>query len=169
MNDVYDYNSDVQNRRKNNLWTDGTVLDQVNHNFVLLAARISTAFVLLLGLPASIRSPQLFGYTVAFLSLVWMYSSPPFRLKERPILDSLSNGLICWLFWACGYVFNGDTSLVFDTMRAARNGWLVFLLASGLHSLAAMLDARADASVKYRTIATVFGEKFAALFSVTCL
>ena len=169
MNDVYDYDSDVQNRRKNNCWADGTALEQVDHSFVLLAARISTASVLLLGGPASCRSPQLFGCTAAFLSLVWMYSSPPLRLKERPILDSLSNGLMCWLFWVCGYVFNGDSSLLFDTPGAARNGWLVFLLASALHSLGAMLDVHADASVHHRTIATVFGEKFAALFSMTCL
>ena len=169
MNDVYDYDSDVQNRRKNNRWADGIVLHQVDRSFVILAARVSTAFVILLALPASIGSPQLFGCTVAFLSLVWIYSSPPLRLKERPILDSFSNGLICWLFWACGYAFNDDALTIFDTKPPARNGWLVFLLASALHSLAAILDVRADASVKYRTIATVFGERFAALFSMTCL
>jgi len=169
VNDVYDYDSDCQNRRKNNRWADGTVLYPVNHNFVLRAARVSTVVVVLLALPAWARSPQLFGCTVAFLSLVWIYSLPPLRLKERPVLDSLSNGLMCWLFWACGYAFNGDTSLIFDTKLAARNGRLVFLLASALHSLAARLDARADASAKYRTIATVLGEIFAGLFSLICL
>ena len=168
VNDVYDYGSDVQNRRKNQKWTDGTVLDQVNHSFVLLSARISTVLVGLLALPASIRSPQLLGYTMSFLSLIWMYSSPPFRLKERPILDSLSNGVIFWLFWACGYTFSGDTTLVFTTEQASRNGWFVFLCALALHSLAAMADAP-DASAQYRTIATVFGETFAVLFSMTSL
>lgn len=169
VNDVYDYDSDVQNRRKNNQWMDGTALRPSNHKFVLLSAKVSTAFVILLALPASIRSPQLLGYTVSFLSLVWIYSSPPFRLKDRPILDSLSNGVICWLFWACGYTFSGDMFLVFNTEPASRNGWFVLLYASALHSLGAMVDARADASAKYRTIATVLGERFAASFSMICL
>jgi 4-hydroxybenzoate polyprenyltransferase len=169
VNDVYDYDSDIQNRRKNNKWADGTVLDQVNHRFVLASARLSTILVVLLALPASIRSPQLLGYTVSFLSLAWMYSSPPFRLKERPFLDSLSNGAICWLFWACGYIFSGDTTLAFNTQTASRNGWFVLLYASALHSLAAMVDAPTDASAKYRTIATVFGERFAVLFSLISL
>jgi 4-hydroxybenzoate polyprenyltransferase len=169
VNDVYDYDSDVRNRRKNNQWADGTVLDQVDHRFVLLSARVSTAFVVLLALPASVQSPQLLGWTVSFLSLAWIYSSPPFRLKERPILDSLSNGVICWLFWACGYTFSGDTSLVLNTKPASRNGWFVLLYASALHSLAAMVDVHADASAQYQTIATVLGERFAALFSMICL
>jgi 4-hydroxybenzoate polyprenyltransferase len=169
VNDVYDYNSDVQNKRKNNRWADGTVLDPAHHSFVLSAARISTASVVLLGLPAFIRSPQLLGYTIAFVCLIWTYSSPPFRLKERPILDSLSNGAICWFFWACGYTFNGDATLFFDTKPTVRNGWLVLLYAMALHSLAAMLDARTDASAKYQTTATVLGERFAAVFSMVCL
>jgi 4-hydroxybenzoate polyprenyltransferase len=136
---------------------------------VLLSARVSTAFVVLLVLPASIQSPQLLGCTVSFLFLVWIYLSPPFRLKERPILDSLCNGLICWLFWACGYTFSGDTTLVFNTKPASRNGWFILLYASALHSLAAMVDARSDASAKYQTVATVLGERFAAFFSMMCL
>lgn len=169
VNDVYDYDSDTRNRRKNNQWADGTVLDRVHHRFVLSSARISTAFVILLAIPATMRSPQLLGCTISFLSLVWIYSSPPFRLKERPILDSLSNGVICWLFWACGYTFSGGTSLVFNTKPASRKGWFVLLYASALHSLAATVDARADVSAKYQTIATVLGERYAALFSMICL
>jgi 4-hydroxybenzoate polyprenyltransferase len=169
VNDAYDYDSDVQNQRKNNHWVDGTALRQADHSFVLLSAKVSTAFVVLLALPASIRSPQLLGCTVSFLSLVWIYSSPPFRLKERPVLDSLSNGVICWLFWACGYTFSGDMSLVFNTEPASRNGWFVLLYGSALHSLTAMVDERADASAKYQTNATVLGGRFAALFSMICL
>ena len=169
VNDINDYDSDLRNRRKNNRWADGTVLDRANHRFVLLAARVSTAVVGMLVLPASTRSPQLFGYTVTFLCLVWIYSSPPFRLKNRPILDSISNGLICWLFWACGYTFKGDTASMYHGLWAARCGWYVFLLGSALHSHAAILDAHVDASVECRTIATGLGSRCAALFSMTCL
>lgn len=159
----------MNNERKKNHWADGKALGRANHRFVLSSARISTAVVMLLALPAAICSPQLLCCTVAFLTLVWVYSSPPLRLKERPVLDSLSNGVICWFFWACGYTFNGDTNLFFDTMPASRNGCFVLLYASALHSLAAIVDARTDASAKYRTIATVYGEEFAANLSMVCL
>jgi 4-hydroxybenzoate polyprenyltransferase len=169
VNDVYDYDSDARNQRKNNKWTDGTALDPMHHLYVLRAARISTLLVVLLALPASVTSPQLLIHTLSLLCLIWTYSLPPFRLKERPILDSLSNGIICWLFWACGYTFSGDTSLVSKTKPASKHGWLVLLYASALHSMAAMVDTQVDSSAKYRTIATVYGERFAAMFSTICL
>ena len=87
VNDVYDIESDIQNPRKNNRWTYGTALSRGNVQFLLLAARISTAIVILLALPASASSPCLLACTMAFLCLTWSYSTPPIRLKERPVLD----------------------------------------------------------------------------------
>ena len=94
---------------------------------------------------------------------------PPLRLKNRPILDSISNGSMCWLFWASGYVFDGNRALLWDTDPSATNGRLVFLFASALHSLAAVEDIQADACADDRTIATVHGERIALLFSLVCL
>jgi 4-hydroxybenzoate polyprenyltransferase len=125
--------------------------------------------VIVLAIPASVKSPQLLVCTLSFLCLIWAYSAPPLRLKERPILDSLSNGVICWLFWACGYVSDGHASLHSDAEPTSKQGRLVFLYASALHSMAAMVDSYADSSAKYRTIATVYGERFAAMFSMICL
>ncbi|EOA82631.1 uncharacterized protein SETTUDRAFT_95887 [Exserohilum turcica Et28A] len=168
VNDVYDYTSDSQNRRKTSQWTDGTALDQHHHRYVLLAAKISTALVLLITFPSWRKSSELFSCIVAVLALLWSYSSPPFRLKERPVLDSLSNGAICWLFWACGYIFDGNATFV-SSVTASKSGWLILLYGSALHSMAAMVDVDADAFAEYRTIATVYGEKFSAMFSLTCL
>jgi 4-hydroxybenzoate polyprenyltransferase len=81
---------------------------------------------------------------------------------------SLSNGVICWLFWASGYISNGKTKYV-SSLLASKHGWLVLLYGSALHSMAAMVDVDADTFAEYRTIATVYGEKFAALFSLVCL
>lgn len=168
VNDVYDFTSDSQNRRKTNQWTDGTALDQHYHRYVLLAAKISTVLVILLTFPAWRCSSQLLSCIIVILAVLWAYSSPPIRLKERPILDSLSNGVICWLFWACGYVFDGEAPFL-SSVPASKHGWLILLYGSALHSMAAMVDVDADAYAKYRTIATVYGEKFSALFSFICL
>ena len=168
VNDVYDYTSDSQNRRKISHWTDGTALDQHHHKYVLLAAKASTALVMLITFPSWRNSSELFGCIVAVLTLLWAYSSPPLRFKERPVLDSLSNGVICWLFWACGYIFDRKATYV-SSLLASKHGWLVLLYGSALHSMAAMVDVDADTFAEYRTIATVYGEKFSALFSLICL
>lgn len=169
MNDVYDYDSDIQNPRKNKLWADGTVLDQDDSHFVILAARVSTVLVLLLTLPASIQSPEVLGYLLLSVIISWIYSSPPLRLKERPVLDSLSKGVACWSLWACGYTSSGHRSLVYPAGGNFSYGGFVLFFGTALHSLAAMVDAKADASTKQRTIATVFGERFSALFATVCL
>lgn len=168
VNDVYDYTSDSQNRRKTSHWTDGTALDQYHHKYVLLAAKASTALVMLITLPSWRNSLELFSCIVAVLALLWAYSSPPFRIKERPVLDSVSNGVICWLFWACGYIFDERATYV-SSLLTSKHGWLVLLYGSALHSMAAMVDVDADTVAEYRTIATVCGEKFSALFSLICL
>ena len=169
MKDVYDFDSDTPNPRKNSIWTDGTALDPALHRSVLQAAQASTLLVILLSVPASIESPRLLGYTISLLSLIWAYSSPPFRLKERPILDSISSGVICWLLWASGYNFSENTSLVPETEFFSKHGGFVFLYASAMHSLAAMVDSQIDSAAKHQTIATVCGERFAATFSMVCL
>ena len=86
--------------------------------------------------------------------------------ENRPVLDSISNGSMCWLFWASGYVFDGKKALLWNTDPSATNGRLVFLFASALHSLAAVADVQADASAGDRTIATGLGERIALLFSL---
>jgi 4-hydroxybenzoate polyprenyltransferase len=169
VNDVYDIESDMKNPRKKNKWTHGTALPAYRIQALLWAARVLTGVVLILALPASANSAQVLWCTIGLLSVAWGYSTPPVRFKERPVLDSLANGLLCWLFWASGYTFSGQRSLVFDTIESATNGRLVFLLASAMHSLAAVEDAETDALVEYRTIATVCGERFAIGFSHICL
>lgn len=144
------------------------MLNQRHKQFILIAARFSTLSVILLTVPASLRAPNVLGHTAAFLCLIWVYSSPPLRLKERPVWDSVSNGAICWLFWICGYTF-GDEKIINVDALSSKKGRFVLLYASALHSLAALLDAPADSSVNYRTIATVWGEKFSAAFSIVCL
>lgn len=169
VNDVYDYDSDTQNPRKNKLWADGTVLNQDDSRFVILAARVSTVLVLLLALPASIQSPQVLGCTLLIVIISWIYSSPPLRLKERPVLDSLSNGVGCWSLWACGYTASGHRFLVYPAGGNFSYGGFILFCGAAVHSLGAIIDAKADAFAKQRTIATVFGERLSALFATVCL
>ena len=144
----------------------------MNHNFVLNAARVSTALVLALGLTASLLSPQSSPVLICIMSLLvlgWNYSAPPVRLKERPVLDSLSNGVTCWLIWVCGYVSTGSPLLGSEAGKAASNGYFVVFYASAIHSLAALEDIKSDTAAKHRTIATALGWKGVTAFSGLCL
>jgi 4-hydroxybenzoate polyprenyltransferase len=180
VNDVYDYDSDVQNcrKKKQHYWTEGGILHPVHHSFVLDAARVSTGLILLLGLFASLPSSpsppsplslSVFICTASLLVLSWNYSAPPVRLKERPILDSLSNGVTCWLLWACGYTSTGRPLLGSQAGKTASNGHLIVFYASAIHSLGALLDIKPDNAAKHRTIATVLGRRGVATFSALCL
>jgi 4-hydroxybenzoate polyprenyltransferase len=173
VNDVYDHDSDVQNWRKQmqRYWTEGGILHPVDHNFVLGAARVSTGLILALGFFASLSIPSLLVLicTVSLLVLAWNYSVPPVRLKERPVLDSLSIGVTCWLLWACGYVSTGRPLLGSEVGKAASNGYFVVFYASAMHSLAALEDTTPDTAAKHRTIATVLGQRGVTVFSALCL
>jgi 4-hydroxybenzoate polyprenyltransferase len=163
VNDVYDYHSDKQNLRKRNQWIDGEVLNPMDHEFILQASRISTVLVLLLAIPAAQMSPLVLACIATLLFLAWNYSSPPLRLKERPIVDSLSNGAILGLAWACGYTCNGRPLLSQSSGKAVIGVWFVACYGSACHALAAIADVKPDAFAKHRTTATVLGERVAAL------
>ncbi|KAL5537208.1 hypothetical protein ACEPAF_1031 [Sanghuangporus sanghuang] len=174
VNDVYDYVSDLRNPRKQGQSLEGGVLDPIHHEFVLSAARVASALILLSSFfrPAS-SSPSTSAsrnftqplITIMILILSWQYSSPPLRLKERPILDSLSNGALVWLCWALGYTSSGSALFGPNASEGASKGWLLALCTSGVHALGAAADLEADVAAGQRTIATMFGERAAAGFS----
>lgn len=161
VNDVFDVDSDLQNPRKTHRWTHGVALQSKDHAIVLKAARISSVIIFISALPAAANSGEVLIYTAIFTCTAWLYSTPPVRLKERPFQDSLSNGVICWAFWASGFVFSGDKTVLLASDPARRAGYLVFLYAVALHGLASVLDTRADVSVNHRTTSTVIGEQCA--------
>lgn len=174
MNDVYDYESDLRNPRKQGQSLEGGILSPVYHNLVLISARAASLLILLSSLipPLSSNAPvspsrTLQGplITVALLVLSWQYSSPPLRLKERPLLDSLSNGVVVWLCWARGYTAEGLPLFGSGAMESAAKGWVLAFCTAGVHALGAAADVDADNAAGQRTIATVFGQRTAALFS----
>ncbi|KAF3481442.1 prenyltransferase [Arthroderma uncinatum] len=169
VNDAYDHDTDILNPRKEESWVDGTHLQKADQKLILFAAKVSTVLVLLLAIPASIQSPQVLGYMILSLFIAWTYSAPPLRLKERPIMDSLSNGVICFLIWACGYTAAGNKDLAHHASDILRNGLFIFFAGLAFHSQFAALDLEADAAANQRTVATVLGERLTTAFSVISL
>ncbi|KAI5118399.1 hypothetical protein M0805_007533 [Coniferiporia weirii] len=177
VNDVYDYASDLRNPRKQGQSLEGGVLNPIHHGLVLSAARVSTTLVFLSSLtPLFTSSPGSSAYrllqgplcTILLLFLSWQYSSPPLRLKEQPIVDSLSNGAIVWLSWALGYVACGGALFGSSAGEGASKGWLLAFCTTGVHALGAAADIEADVAAGQRTIATVLGTRITAGFSAAC-
>jgi 4-hydroxybenzoate polyprenyltransferase len=162
VNDVYDYETDRRNPRKLVDKFEGSVLDPVHQKDVLVAAYIST--IILLSTSLATQSRDNIIATTLLVFILWQYSSPPLRIKEIPILDSLSNGCLLFLTWFFGFSLYGS-SFSEVPLKAIMMSFCVV----GGHALAAMADFEADAAAGLRTIATVVGKRPAAIFAALCL
>ncbi|MGH9818414.1 MAG: UbiA family prenyltransferase, partial [Candidatus Acidiferrales bacterium] len=95
--------------------------------------------------------------TGSLVLVAWLYSVPPARLKERPPLDSLANGLGYFLLpFVMGY------SLGADSQTMPLRYYLLALCVCGVHALATAADYEADRAAGHRTLAVVFGRRTAA-------
>lgn len=169
INDVYDYTSDLLNPRKSSTSLEGTILPPAHHAFVYRAAVTSSALTLGVSLLPYLCAPSNLGLwqthvpalsTAALVALGWMYSAPPFRFKEVPILDSVSNGLIVWLSWFVG--FSSCCALVgrrWDITDIPSKGLVLGLVTASVHALGAAADIEADMIAGQRTVATVLGRR----------
>ena len=169
VNDAYDTKTDRLNPRKQGLtneWWSGKTLDQEDQRNVLSNAGLWTCIFFLLASPTCYRTRQTLGYSSLSVALVWAYSTPPIRLKERPGLDILSQGLGLWLLWAAGYSYNG----VVPVGGVATNlGLFIFAIGLEIGCLGSVLDIEPDALAGCTTIATVLGERTTFVVALICL
>ncbi|KAG8745505.1 hypothetical protein FRC10_007852 [Ceratobasidium sp. 414] len=169
INDIHDYASDLLNPRKSATSLEGTILPPAHHAFVHRAAVTSSAITLGISLLPYLSARPAVGpweayaptvSTAALVALGWMYSAPPFRLKEIPIVDSLSNGLIVWLSWFVG--FSSCCALVgrrWGVDDIPSKGYVLGLVTASVHALGAAADIEADVAAGQRTVATVLGRR----------
>ncbi|QRV93477.1 UbiA family prenyltransferase [Ceratobasidium sp. AG-Ba] len=169
VNDAYDYYSDIVNPRKSDTSVEGIILNPAHRHIVLRGAIVSSINTIGISLlpsylaPAHLSNQQKYMPTISTVSLItvfWVYSAPPLRLKERPFLDSFSNGVMIWLTWSVGFV--SCSNMVGQSrspMDAPIEIYMLSLAASTVHALAAAADIEADVSAGFTTIATVLGRR----------
>lgn len=146
VNDIFDAEVDRENPKKAGRETRYRG-DTITKWGVLGSAVLGLA--LLPVLPAG-AAPWLVG----FLVLGTAYSAPPVRLKTRPLLDSISNGLYV-LPAAAAYVTVAGTM---PPALAVAGGWL---WAMAMHTFSAIPDIEPDRRAGIRTTATVLGQRYA--------
>ncbi len=156
LNDVYDYDSDQRSARRRKIW--GAVVAETDRKFIQLSC-LAMVPLLLAGAFAT-HSGYNITATAGLILVAWAYSVPPIRLKERPPLDSLANGLGFFLFpFVMGY------SLGADPLAMPLKYYLLALSVCGIHALATAADFDADAAAGHRTLAVVFGRRAAAVLA----
>ena len=156
LNDVNDFHSDSKNPRKGSLW--GPVIGPEQHQFVYRAC-LATSLVIMVGALVTMNWANI-ALTICMLLLAWAYSVPPLRLKVRPPLDSLANGVGFFLLpFSIGYSFGGSLSDMPVKYYFAAG------CTAGLHALTTAIDYRFDKTAGDQTLAVAWGKRAAVLFA----
>ena len=155
VNDVYDYATDKLNGRKR--LVQGLVLHPRYHRMVMRYVWISGALIMLCSLLTLNLSNIIL--TVLLLLFSYFYSARPIRLKELPIIDSLSNGFVVLFVSLLGFSFGQPI------MELPIKVIFAVICVAGIHALATILDYDADSRAHVKTFATVLGKRSAAFFA----
>lgn len=156
LNDIFDYESDRRSPRRRAVW--GAVVTAEQQPIVLRACLTMIPLVVLGA--CLTRNWDNIVATVSLVLVAWLYSVPPIRLKERPPLDSLANGLGYFLLpFVMGYSLNADPRAM------PPRYYLLALCVCGVHALATAADYEADKAAGHRTFSVAFGRRSAAVFA----
>lgn len=147
VNDVFDYESDIQNPRKGGI--EGMREQRAFHPTILLAAiGLNIPFLLWLGIVGGTASLIVLAVVVF---LVVAYSAPVLRFKERPVIDSLTSSAHFVGPAVFGLVLAGWSPQFLPYLLA------FFIWGVASHALGAIQDIVPDRQAKIASVATYFG------------
>lgn len=146
INDLFDNDTDMYNAKKK---THELLFKSYNESVLQMSVLVSVGIsVLLIILAPNIITKIIF---ICFLLLSIFYSTPPFRFKKHPFIDSISN-ILYVLPGLFGYMFyNNSLSIPALTAIAV---WPV-----AMHLFSAIPDIDADKKAKLKTTAVILGSK----------
>ncbi len=153
INDVYDYESDKINPRKKLI--EGIKLEKKNHPFIKKISYIMIGLLLLSSILTFNISNIVAMCVLVFI--IYYYSAPPIRLKEKPPIDSISNGLIILAVAALG--FSHGKSILFMPLKA----YFMSLCIAAVHIYSTLTDYSSDKKVGDKTFAVKFGQRTTAI------
>ena len=147
VNDIADTDTDAFNSKKGSY--EAKVAADEKKSIALWSVLLALPFVYVLW--TSSLAEQLCFVIFVFFGLI--YSLPPLRLKARPFIDSLSNGVGYTMPGLMGYFAAGGKHIAWVPYLVA------FLWASVMHAYSAIPDIEADGKAGIKTIATVLGKE----------
>lgn len=156
LNDIYDYESDKRNKRKNLLF--GIILKKEYHSLVLKSIIILSILVLIISFLFLKLITSLLLISMILLAL--FYSVPPFRFKTKTPLDVIVNGLGYFLPFVLGYT-------LIKPISSIPNEILYFpVLIMGGYIYSTIMDYREDKQAGHKTFAVRFSKRTAAITSM---
>ena len=158
VNDLFDYESDIRNPRKQSL--EGGLVAPAH-------GRLLWGAILLTNLPFLAVLAWLGGPVAAAMLLVTalvavIYSAPPLRTKERPFLDSTTSAMHFVLPAVCGFLVAGRAPA--DLPWLVLGGFTAWGIAS--HAIGAIQDIEYDRAAGIGSIATALGGRATAWVSL---
>lgn len=156
VNQIYDGDTDMANQKV--LFLQYRLVDE---NTLL------KLFIIFSVVPAAIVvmfSKTLFFIYVQIFALGYIYSAPPFKLKDRAISGLLVNS------YAFGFLIPVSVMPNINQHNAGLLGWdnpfYFFLAVMGVHILTTLPDVAGDKAAGKRTIGVVFPQKISILLSL---
>ncbi|MEI7745789.1 MAG: prenyltransferase, partial [Chloroflexota bacterium] len=158
VNDLFDYESDIRNPRKQSL-EGGLVAPAFAGTLWLTIAITNLPFLLLLGW---LGGPAAAVALVVTVAVALAYSAPPLRTKERPFLDSCTSAMHFVLPAVCGFLVAGRP--LGELPWPVLAGFATWGVAS--HAIGAIQDIEYDRAAGIGSIATVLGGRATAWVSL---
>lgn len=154
VNDIFDYESDMRNERKNT----ASVLPKVKHaSLIRWIIWLNLPFVLYFLLAGNIESTF---FLFMMIYLVLAYSVQGLRFKEMPFIDSLTSGF----HYAAPFLFG---LFLFESPDLWAPAFTAFYFwAVGNHAYGAIQDISPDKASGTKSIATVLGPGKTIIFSL---
>ena len=151
INDVFDYASDLANPRKGGL--EGALLEPRHHRRVLWSAAATNApFIVFL---AAVGGPATWVALAVSTFALLAYSVPGLRLKERPVLDSITSSTHFVSPAVVGLTLAGaEPTTPLLLVLAAFFAW-----GMAAHAFGAVQDIGPDREAGIGSIATVLGAR----------
>ncbi|MFH1394424.1 MAG: UbiA family prenyltransferase [Candidatus Micrarchaeota archaeon] len=157
LNDYFDMPYDAKNPRKGGVW--GYRLTKADAAW---AWKLCAAFAILAVITAILSFNLVHAALIAVgMILPLAYSAPPLRLKNIPVLDSISNAGYAFIPFAAAASLGG--SLAFLDYRVL----VAVLIVAAFHALATIMDYRKDKEENQATFAVVLGPRAPAVFAAS--
>ncbi len=150
VNDIFDYESDIKNPRKNGS-IHGSVLSKLKHPYLWRAiAWTNVPFVLFLLVTGNFIANF---FLIIMIYLVFAYSVNGLRFKETAFLDSLTSAFHYTSPFIFAILYFGGEDMWVGAFMA------FYLWATAQHALGAIRDIKPDRETGTSTIATRLGAK----------
>jgi len=158
INDVFDYKSDKLNPRKGNFLHGA----KITKDEIPIIKKLAWLFILPLVLVSAFVNLYNFVFAVLLVLFSYFYSAKPIRMKEIPLLDTISNSIIVYLVVMLGFTHHALPS------QLTIKGYFLLILLTGFNAYHTIVDFDADRKAGHKTFASFFGKRATAGFAFLC-